>query len=107
MALISVLNRGLAGQTYNIGGNAEIRNLDLIHRVCDILDELIPVHERRRSGSHRQLISFVDDRAAHDFRYAIEISKIKQYLGWSPAERIETGLYKTVSWYVGRHLAAG
>ena len=55
MALISVLNRGLVGQTYNIGGNAEIRNLDLIHRVCDILDELIPVHERGCSGSHRQL----------------------------------------------------
>lgn len=91
----AAIARGRPGETYNIGGNSEKTNLEVVHAVCAILDELHP------SGApHARLVSFVSDRPGHDRRYAIDASKIKRELGWEPQERFETGLRKTVSWYL-------
>lgn len=91
----TALKQGRLGETYNIGGNSEKNNLEVVHAVCDILDELHP------SGApHAKLITFVKDRPGHDRRYAINAAKIKQELGWEPREQFETGLRKTVEWYL-------
>jgi len=95
-ALRCVLARGVPGGTYNIGGNAERRNLEVVHAVCAILDELRP----RARGSHASLIEFVRDRPGHDRRYAMDGSRLQRELGWQPAESFETGLRKTVCWYL-------
>jgi len=95
-ALRCVLARGVPGGTYNIGGNAERRNLEVVHAVCAILDELRP----RARGSHASLIEFVRDRPGHDRRYAMDGSRLQRELGWQPAESFETGLRKTVRWYL-------
>ena len=94
-ALLLVLQKGREGETYCIGGNAERSNLQLVHAICDTLDALFPV-----KAPHRDLITFVTDRPAHDFRYAIDASKIERELGWAPSYRLETGLAETVRWYV-------
>ena len=91
-----VLERGRIGETYNIGGNCERRNLDVVNALCGLLDEMQP----RKSGKHTALISFVKDRAGHDLRYAMDISKLSRELGWRPAESFESGLRKTVRWYL-------
>jgi dTDP-glucose 4,6-dehydratase len=96
-ALDLVLTRGRVGETYNIGGNNEKRNLDLVRAICQILDELRPRSGGRKYGD---LIAFVADRPAHDFRYAIDSTKIRQQLGWKPREVGESGLRKTVAWYL-------
>jgi dTDP-glucose 4,6-dehydratase len=96
-ALLEVLEAGANGDTYNIGGNAESTNLNLVHMVCDILDELLPESPHR---PHRQLITFVTDRPGHDQRYAIDSSKIRAELGWGPSESLESGLRRTVAWYL-------
>lgn len=95
-ALIKACFEGQAGQTYNIGGDCEKTNLEVVESVCDYVDELSPSSETSR----RSLITFVPDRPGHDYRYAMDTSKIKRELGWSPLESFESGLRKTVRWYV-------
>jgi len=94
-ALLTVVEKGRPGESYNIGGRAERRNLDVVHMVCDLVDELSP-----RPGSRRDLIAYVVDRPGHDLRYAIDASKIERELGWRPARDFETGLRETVKWYL-------
>ncbi len=96
-ALCLVLTQGKVGETYNIGGHNEKTNLDVVHTLCDLLDQLLPDSPH---APHRQLIEFVTDRPGHDLRYAIDASKIQRELGWSPAETFETGLRQTVEWYL-------
>ena len=95
-ALALVLEHGQIGHTYNVGGGNERSNLLVIERICDLLDHIEP----RASGSRRQLISFVKDRPGHDRRYAIDASKLERELGWQAEETFESGLEKTVRWYV-------
>jgi dTDP-glucose 4,6-dehydratase len=97
-ALLTVITRGALGETYNVGGNNELRNIDVVEAICDLVDELAP---ERRSGSRRSLITFVEDRPGHDQRYAIDASKLMRDLGWGPSETFATGLRKTVEWYIG------
>lgn len=96
-ALLQVVARGKIGQTYNIGGNSERRNIDLVNSLCEILDELRP---RSDSQSHSELITYVTDRPGHDFRYAIDSSKIEAELGWKPQHSLEAHLRETVQWYL-------
>ncbi|NSX04490.1 dTDP-glucose 4,6-dehydratase [Cupriavidus gilardii] len=95
-AIREVLARGQVGETYNVGGWNEKTNLDVVHTLCDLLDELKP----KASGSYRDQITFVKDRPGHDRRYAIDARKLERELGWKPAETFETGLRKTVQWYL-------
>ena len=96
-AIYSVLQKGALGETYNIGGNNEIKNIDIVNTICSILDEMKP---RSNGGSYTELINYVTDRPGHDFRYAIDASKIKGELGWVPKETFETGIRKTIQWYL-------
>lgn len=96
-AICAVLDRGRVGETYNIGGNSERKNLDVVTAICDIVDELRP---DAALGPRRKLITFVSDRPGHDQRYAIDTSKISHELGWRPALVFESGLRKTVGWYL-------
>jgi dTDP-glucose 4,6-dehydratase len=96
-AIRAVIDRGRAGETYNIGGNSERKNLDVVTSICDIVDELRP---DAALGPRRKLITFVTDRPGHDRRYAIDASKIGRELGWRPEEKFDSGLYKTVAWYL-------
>jgi len=91
------LSRGKAGETYNFGGRSERRNIDVVLTLCAVLDELIP---ESKYIPHRQLIQFVADRPGHDWRYAVDISKSNRELGFSPEETFESGLGKTVDWYL-------
>jgi dTDP-glucose 4,6-dehydratase len=95
-AIRRVLEAGRPGQTYNIGGWNEKTNLNVVHSICDLLDEL----QTKAQGSYRDQIRHVTDRPGHDKRYAIDASKIERELGWKPAETFESGLRKTVSWYL-------
>jgi dTDP-glucose 4,6-dehydratase len=98
-ALLLVLEKGRLGQTYNVGGRNERTNLQVVERVCDLLDRIVPDPQ---IGSRRSLIQFVADRPGHDRRYAIDAAKLESELGWRAAETFETGLAKTVQWYVDR-----
>ena len=94
-ALYTVATQGKVGETYNIGGHNELQNLEVVHTICKILDELVPTTSRYES-----LITYVADRPGHDRRYAIDASKIEQELGWKPQETFESGIRKTVQWYL-------
>ncbi len=96
-AINLVLQKGIIGETYNVGGNNEIPNIKIIRDICTILDEVKPAESR---NSYHQLITFVKDRPGHDFRYAIDSTKIKQDLGWQPHETFKSGLRKTINWYL-------
>jgi len=97
IALTTVVAKGTPGETYNIGGNNERRNIDLVHAVIDILDD---IHPRSEGRSYKDLITFVSDRPGHDFRYAIDSSKIQSELGWKPSQDFEACLRMTVQWYL-------
>jgi dTDP-glucose 4,6-dehydratase len=94
-ALALVLTKGRPGSKYNVGGRSERTNLRVVETICDVVDDLLPA-----SRSRRQLITFVEDRPGHDYRYAIDCGKIESELGWRCAESFETGLRKTVRWYM-------
>ncbi len=96
-ALDVVINRGKTGDTYNIGGNNEVKNIDLVHKICELMNELAPELPVRPA---QELITFVKDRPGHDRRYAIDADKIKTELGWTPAETVEGGLRRTIEWYL-------
>lgn len=98
-AIRTVLARGRVGETYNIGGRSEKPNLEIVQMICTVLDQLRPCDP---VVPHSQLITFVQDRPGHDRRYAIDARKIERELGWQPSESLETGIRKTVEWYLGR-----
>ncbi len=96
-ALETVINKGKPGETYNIGGNNEVKNIDLVTLLCNLMDELAPELPVKPA---KELITFVKDRPGHDRRYAIDATKIKTELGWTPQETVENGLRKTIQWYL-------
>jgi len=96
-ALRLVLEKGITGETYNIGGHNEKTNLDVVKTICSLLDELVPDSPHK---PHADLITFVTDRPGHDVRYAIDAEKIKNKLGWMPDETFESGIEKTIKWYL-------
>jgi len=95
-AIDTIFHHGKIGETYNVGGNQEMKNLDLIQMLCSIMDEKL----HREKGTCAKLITFVKDRAGHDFRYAIDASKLKNDLNWEPSMKVKEGLEKTVDWYL-------
>jgi dTDP-glucose 4,6-dehydratase len=98
-ALHTVLRRGEVGETYNIGGHNEKRNIDVVHAICELIDEMRPASSSSQPPAS-SLITYVADRPGHDLRYAIDAGKIERELGWKPEETFETGLRKTVVWYL-------
>ncbi|WDE96090.1 dTDP-glucose 4,6-dehydratase [Lentisphaera profundi] len=98
-ALVKVALEGVIGETYNIGGHNEKKNLEVVHTICDLLEELHP-NKAQGLNQYRDLITYVKDRPGHDVRYAIDATKIDRELGWKPQETFESGMRKTVEWYL-------
>ncbi len=96
IALETIFSKGKVGETYNIGGSNEIKNIDIVKTICDIMDEIKP----SKNGSYRNLITFVDDRPGHDKRYAVDSSKLQNTLKWEPKESFQSGIKKTIEWYL-------
>jgi len=94
-ALLAVVGKGVVGDSYNIGGNAEARNIDIVRSICALMDEFVP-----EKAPHDRLVTYVTDRPGHDFRYAIDASKIRRDLGWQPSVTLDEGLRRTVRWYL-------
>ena len=104
-ALYLVATKGSIGETYNIGGHNEMANIDVVKIICSLLEELAPPAPRHSCGSrnlvsYHDLITFVKDRPGHDLRYAIDANKIEQELGWKPEQTFDSGIRKTVEWYL-------
>jgi dTDP-glucose 4,6-dehydratase len=104
-ALVTAMEKGKPGEVYNIGGNNEQKNIDLVHMICDLLDERLPVHANpqmkgKSIQKYSDLITFVKDRPGHDRRYAIDSSKIQRQLGWKPEVTFQQGIQQTVDWYL-------
>ena len=95
-ALLKIIEKGKVGEKYNIGGNQEITNLELVKKICDILNELKP----NKIGKYQDLISFVKDRPGHDIRYSINNTKISNELNWNPSTKLQDGLIQTIQWYL-------
>lgn len=106
-ALYKVVTEGAIGETYNIGGHNEKQNIDVVRAICDLLEELVPENEFSKAGGNSEgfkgLITFVKDRPGHDIRYAIDAAKIEKELGWKPEETFESGIKKTVQWYLANN----
>jgi dTDP-glucose 4,6-dehydratase len=96
-------HKAVAGETYNIGGQNERDNLYIADKICEILDEIYPIKNNSKLQSYKELITFVDDRAGHDRRYAIDATKIENELGWSAEEDFDSGIVKTVEWYLEKY----
>ena len=96
IALETIFSKGAVGDFYNIGGSNEIKNIDIVKIICDIMDELKP----SKNGSYRELITFVDDRPGHDKRYAVDSTKLQNILKWKPRESFQSGIKKTIEWYL-------
>ncbi len=94
-----MVTKGQVGETYNIGGHNEKQNIEVVHTICDLLEELAPAKPQGVTD-YRDLITYVADRPGHDLRYAIDASKIQKEMGWTPEETFETGIRKTVQWYL-------
>lgn len=106
-AIWDIVSNGKTGETYNIGGDSEKRNIDVVKEICSVLDEVYPVSDNPSSGcksSYSELIKFVKDRPGHDRRYAINCQKIKSELGWKPSVTFHEGLKTTISWYLKKFL---
>ncbi|MFC3907944.1 dTDP-glucose 4,6-dehydratase [Legionella dresdenensis] len=101
-ALQLVLEQGKIGETYNIGGQNQIKNIDIVHMICELLEQMAP-NKPAGVKSYADLIQFVNDRKGHDRRYAIDNSKIKRELGWEPKEKFHTGIAKTIQWYLKQY----
>lgn len=96
-AVWKIMKNGTRGETYNIGGNCEMKNIDLVEEICDILDQTV---EKLPNRSRKELITFVKDRPGHDLRYAIDFSKTKNEIDWNPEESFQSGIKKTIQWYI-------